>query len=542
MGRTSSVQTRSGVATAGKGRIRRDVHSTAPAWWETVPGAAPVLLIAPHGGLSQADLLTKEAAGRRANDLHTADLTREMARRLGATALINTAVDRNELDLNRLDDVSARAPWLLRELETHLGRLLRSHRHAVVLFVHGWHVGQARCDIGVGASLDTAADARLHPDRLTVDPDFVAGELERFRCGLADDGMIATYGERWPAAHRNNAMRLFRRRPNDDPASAVLESLVREGRIQAVQLELGAPLRWPGDLRRRFVDRVAAVWGEGDAPAPAARRRPPAPRPRGEPPSALSVQVFDPASGPHGIGVVAGAMRLGPRDVGARFQLLPGGQRMGIFTGHGTRGPVLGVPDLDFEETHDGFRVSFDGWLLHSEDLGDYFRSERRQADADLVEARALLEVRDSGSGLGRVEGEIAFGRERWLVDATGFVDVRSSGVPRGRAGIRILSATPEGEGLRVDGPDAEGRWIVARHGPTGWVETVCEGRVAADRPESWSLELAEGGRLDVQWRSRGALLRPVGPKRYVHTTFGLVDVTFAAERRAGFFEERRPI
>ena len=80
-------------------------------WLEIVDGAVPVLLIAPHGG--RAGLAARSTLHPKVNDLGTAEITREIATRLGARALINRAMDRNELDCNRLSQLSQRAPWLL---------------------------------------------------------------------------------------------------------------------------------------------------------------------------------------------------------------------------------------------------------------------------------------------------------------------------------------------------------------------------------------------------------------------------------------------
>ena len=159
-----------------------------------------MLVIAPHGGISDADLLSAEAAGRRGNDLHTADLARELAARLEGSALINATRDRNWLDLNRLRDVVDRAPWFLDAIDEHVDRILTRHSSALILLVHGWHVGQARCDLGIGASLGSAEEAAARADVLTVSPGFVCGRLETFRRALGSAGVLATYGERWPAA------------------------------------------------------------------------------------------------------------------------------------------------------------------------------------------------------------------------------------------------------------------------------------------------------------------------------------------------------
>jgi len=51
-------------------------------WLEAPDGDAPVLLIAPHGG--HAGPATRALLNPKVNDLHTADITHELARRLGA--------------------------------------------------------------------------------------------------------------------------------------------------------------------------------------------------------------------------------------------------------------------------------------------------------------------------------------------------------------------------------------------------------------------------------------------------------------------------
>src|ERR1700751_2024389 len=70
-------------------------------WLQAVEGRAPILLIAPHGG--HAGQAARARLHPRINDLHTAEITRELARRLDAHALINVAMDRNLLDCNRVE-------------------------------------------------------------------------------------------------------------------------------------------------------------------------------------------------------------------------------------------------------------------------------------------------------------------------------------------------------------------------------------------------------------------------------------------------------
>src|SRR5579863_10754372 len=91
------------------------VLNTAPvaaeSWLEIIDTDSPLLLIAPHGG--RAEPRTRSILNPKVNDLHTADITRGLAARLGASALINVAMDRNRLDCNRISQIVERAPWLL---------------------------------------------------------------------------------------------------------------------------------------------------------------------------------------------------------------------------------------------------------------------------------------------------------------------------------------------------------------------------------------------------------------------------------------------
>jgi hypothetical protein len=52
------------------------------------------------------------------NDLHTAELTAELAARTGASAVVNAEHDRNDVDLNRIGDAHERAPAFLRRSPT----------------------------------------------------------------------------------------------------------------------------------------------------------------------------------------------------------------------------------------------------------------------------------------------------------------------------------------------------------------------------------------------------------------------------------------
>ena len=71
-------------------------------------------------------------------------------------------------------------------------------------------------------------------------------------------GIEVSIGAHYPASHPNNVLQLFTAQPRsaDHPAVRQLSDWSRGGRLEAVQLELGIPLRWPGKWRDRFITVV----------------------------------------------------------------------------------------------------------------------------------------------------------------------------------------------------------------------------------------------------------------------------------------------
>src|ERR1700741_4075703 len=91
--------------------LSADLLCNPPEWLEIIRGDAPILLIAPHGG--SAGPAARATLHPKVNDLETAAITRELAARLDAVALINSGMDRNELDCNRVSQLVERDPRLL---------------------------------------------------------------------------------------------------------------------------------------------------------------------------------------------------------------------------------------------------------------------------------------------------------------------------------------------------------------------------------------------------------------------------------------------
>ena len=119
-----------------------------PDWIDVRHGGAPLLLFAPHGGRRTR---SRRPGLDKVNDLHTAELTRELGLACQAGWIINAVRDRNEVDLNRVRQVRERAPWLLELLATTLEDLVATHGHATLVAIHGWNRYQLSCHGSPGA-------------------------------------------------------------------------------------------------------------------------------------------------------------------------------------------------------------------------------------------------------------------------------------------------------------------------------------------------------------------------------------------------------
>src|SRR5258708_9619251 len=124
-------------------------ESSAPdSWLEVIDSDSPILLIAPHGG--RAEPRTRALLNPKVNDLHTADITRALALRLGASALINVGMDRNRIDCNRLSQIIEHAPWLLEMIAERIAGVVARHGAATVLLIHRWNIIEPRIDLPLG--------------------------------------------------------------------------------------------------------------------------------------------------------------------------------------------------------------------------------------------------------------------------------------------------------------------------------------------------------------------------------------------------------
>ena len=379
-------------------------------WLQAPDGDAPVLLIAPHGG--HAGPATRAMLHPKVNDLHTADITRELAQRLGAGAIINAGMDRNRLDLNRLSQVMNEAPWLLELIAARLERIVERSGRAVVLLIHGWNVIEPRVDVGIGVK---SASGTLLPAcgaHVSASDGFVNGPLLDFVESLRQSGIKPTFGLRYPGAGANNLLQAFTRRHAASSIGALrrLAALNARGALEAVQLELSVALRMPGRFRTQAIAAIVESFARCDRPAAAS------PPSRIERPSRIeiirTVEATSPASrrgtqqspiGPLRVGLEfydpstqVGAMasfNLGAGAAGARVMAVAGRERIALFTAEGrvertAHSLTLGPLALRF----DGGRVRFDfaGPAVVVEDGTAYLSVESALAKAALHEAMEL--------------------------------------------------------------------------------------------------------------------------------------------------------
>ena len=293
------------------------------------------MLVAPHAARRDTVRHPWRAGGVRVNDLYTADVALELAERFDGDAIVNAALDRNDVDLNRLRQVLRHGRWFLEALAARVETLVERHGELLVLFVHGWNVVNPICDCGVGSAPppgDGWAMPAVPVDVTgTVDARFLDGRLRALRTACAASGIATVCGWRYPASHPENLLQLFtgRYRAHGDP---LLAGLARLGEVvNAVQLELSISLRWPGPWRERFADAAVATLGSREphplrtvSDAPAAARTPDAIQPGGP----VALQFHDRVTGLAGVA----ALEPGGRRA-SRLLIVPPDGQVHLYTG-----------------------------------------------------------------------------------------------------------------------------------------------------------------------------------------------------------------
>ncbi len=387
-----------------------------PSWIEVTRGSAPILLLAPHGGRR---LDVRVPGKHKVNDLRTAEVTRSLAAVLGAGTIINEQVDRNALDLNRSSQVRRDAPWLIDLLAEMLTDLITRFGRATVLVIHGWNVGQIACDVGIGMREEADGLAPCRPGSATARSAFVSERLRPLQSVAAGHGITVTIGCRYPAAHPNNLLQIFRGTDDAEAEGACpIATLCRTAVVDAAQLELAIPLRWPGARRDRFVALLGEVFRaetSKEARVVHARRGDDLRAIRGRITRRRGLQlVMDDLllmtgidAGEHGV-------------VGGRVVLSEAADRLSLFTGE-LADPAVewAVPPLFYEETTGMWRFTYEGPLVTFSSHTPFLDLERGLAGGAVVEGGLdLLFAPDRKSA--SVEGDECFGDVRGEVHLAG--------------------------------------------------------------------------------------------------------------------------
>lgn len=452
-------------------------------WLEEIAGAAPLLLIAPHGG--RAGPASAARLHPKVNDLYTAEITRELAALLGAPALINAGMDRNDLDCNRINQLAMRAPWLLEMIADRVEQLVERADRVQVVLVHGWNIIEPRVDIGLGVR--AGADGTLRPvgaAHVSAGDKFINGILAELIERLSGLGVIASYGSRYPGGGRENLLQAFtgRNHHSDLEAMRRLARLASAGAIDAVQLEISAALRLPGGMRHRLIDAIAASFADGASPARGPARvvvrqnAAPQSPPKKAAPVAMSsrvgVEFYDPAAR---IGGMA-SFDFGPGAAGARIMFLLGENRVALFTGEGRtkhQGDRISLGPLELSMGDSGLALSFRGPVIIVPDGRSYLSIERALGSGHVDEGvevtldfscappagaqswsfesmRAAAADRGAAAGFGRACGRITFDGVVREIDAVARVGVSFSAVGSGEFLTRRMIWAGFGDGAPV--------------------------------------------------------------------------------------------
>ena len=513
-----------------------------PTWCRVRRGGSAVLLVAPHGGMRRGARPQRGAV--KVNDLHTAALAEELAAELDAGLIANPVLDRNELDLNRISQVARAAAWFPALLEALLGEILERHERAEVLFLHGWNTVQPKCDIGIGHALRGPEDAAAHAGALTASVAYVATRLADLRTACAVRGIAAPFGERYPARHANNVLQLFRRRAGGELAPR-LRAWAADGCVDAVQLELAAPLRWPGPLRPAF---AAAMREAFAAPARARAASTAAIAPTASVASAqapTALQVYDPACG---IGLLA---RVDPGDgghVSGRLLLFLGGSRVALFTGDDAHPARLSGGGPHFAADADGLRLTFDGWALCAADGGLYVDLEQALAASHLLAVRADLVFARRAGDHGRVRGTLTLDGVDQMIDTVGFAPLGGVARPADigwRSHLSLRAGLPSGTAVYVRHRVPGGALVEDHDDAAPITRSLTSLAVTFDGDPHTPRRIVVGddaGGLIAEPTAHMAIVRPLAAGRRARVTLGVARVERAGAVGFGFYEYARVI
>ena len=379
-----------------------------------VRGSSALVLVAPHGGQRDYDRRPWGSAPLKVNDLHTASLTVELAEATGASAIVNARLDRNDADLNRVSAAHDLAPAFLERLGDLLSTTLAQHGHATVLTIHGWNVIQPAVDLGIGCASGAPVDRTA-----AVSPAFAAAAIPTLVIACAARGITASIGARYPARARENLVQLFTPRHRNDPRPLIRQLAALGRNADAVQLELGVPLRWPCSWRRRLVEACVAALPAllGTEDEPRGDVAPPAPPVAKERRHTLEIAGAE----------TSGLMAMD--QTGARLLLFPPDGSLALFTGERVGGEAPGhVGGLGVEPATGGaLRIRFAGPMVHFPDTTPFLDLERGLGRGTVIErAEIALDFEPAhagagGSDFGTVRGTAMLDGRRLSLDGKGF-------------------------------------------------------------------------------------------------------------------------
>lgn len=547
-----------------------------------IPGNEPILFVAPHGGRRPPEAPILDSI--KVNDLYTAELTAELAQVTGGYALINHAYDRNDIDLNRISQVRADAPWFLAALVELLSALVVQYGSARVFFMHGWNVVQPVCDLGIGLKQRGNSLVHLGKAAPTLSAQFLTEAVLPFRDAALAQGIDVAIGRRYPAADKNNVMQLFSARFVEDPSPLVqtLAKMSIAGIVNAVQCELGVGLRWPGSERERFVTIFHQTLGKHAphgspstsefaslhlaprvTPGPAQLNGAPIPLRHASESVRLGLHFHDPSSG---LGLLGG-VECNPIEAthSGRLMLFLGGTEMVLFTGEddNTTDPSrVHIGGFVWQTHETGLHISYRGTIMRFSHPQAFIRLEDGLAASWIEPAEIALTLTlptplltpPAPLYLTHLQGEICLRDRRHTIDAWGFLD-QLKPEETGRLQPRRLLSLPFGPDLGVFL-----YWVETQHGPRSAGVVYHHGIPHALGPDHWELDYTfDDGRPSAFWVSlttptsvvlrcygetltRIPIVRHAPRGRALDVTFGLSRAVWQGRQALGVYEfsERR--
>ncbi|HEY2772758.1 MAG TPA: hypothetical protein VGK20_01770 [Candidatus Binatia bacterium] len=512
---------------AGTAPVSWAAQVAVPRYLTLREGHRPIIVVAPHGGRR----LRPIRRGDSVNDLYTAEMAAHLAERLGAHAIINGGLDRNEIDLNRISHLAAKAPEVLALLLTAIDAAGAGGEVPLVLFVHGWNMVLACCDVGVGLRRRGPRLSGRHP---TLSRGRFEGTIADLEHEMAARQLTASIGRRYAASGRDNAAQLFSGRHHDheDALVARLARLSLGGRVDAAQLELGIALRWPGWRRDACIDAIVAALepraGSGRLPVAPARNWLEAPIGEEEPAAPLergfSLQAVLQRDG--SAALFCGVEATSAHSMAARFCFVFADGTMMLLVGEGDwdgRAGHYSLEGASWVSSPDAgrIRISIRAPFIRYPTHDAYLDLEAGLSRAELVDAQVELSYEASAEKHGRLHGHVVFDGRRMDIGAVAFTD---RGGRRGGDASRV----------RVFAAAADETMIVAVRDDTLEICDAEDGTAVIRTIPELAAPLREARII-----ARVPVWRPLGEGRFARWTFGIAQCRLGAgdEWVAGLFD-----